>query len=217
MSNPTRHPYGTANGFVNQFNYRGNTANLFASTDATPDVSDGGLFYTNNATATTITHFDLLEYGRKSADYEGKVITVFFLDNNTTIANAGNVFLSSTSNTFMANQSIQLMHSRSAWYEIDRATVTRNDLQVFSLGGTTSFNADGTRIAYLSGTAATTIQAISGGQHGQSLILIAGSGALTLNTAGNIALAGTNALVMRALDRLDATRVGTTWHVGRTN
>ena len=213
---PSRWPYGTGRGFVNNFNYRGNTAGLFTSGDATPDVTIGGLFYTNNTAATTITYLDMQEYGSRAADYEGKEITIFFLDSNTTIANAGQLYLASTSNAFMPNQSITFMQSRSAWFEIDRATVTRNDSQVFSLGGTTSFNADGTRIAYISGTAATTIQAISGGQHGQSLILIAGSGALTINTAGNIALAGTNAIVLRALDRLDITRYGSTWYLGRT-
>lgn len=214
---PTRFPYGQANGFVNNFNYRGNTAGLITSGDTTPDVTLGGLFYTNNATSTTISYFDLQDYSNRGTNYEGKVITIFFLDNNTTINNSGQLYLTSTSNTFLANQSITLMQSRSAWFEIDRATVTRNDLQTYSVAGTVAPNLDGTRIAYISGTAATTIQAFSGGQHGQSIVLIAGSGAITINTAGNIALAGTNALVMRALDRLDVTRVGATWYLGRTN
>ncbi len=213
---PTRFPYGYGRGFVNNFNYRGDTAGLITTGDTTPDVTTGDLFYTNNLAATTITYFDLQEYSSRNVNYEGKIINLFFLDSNTTVANAGQIFLTSTSNTFLPNQSLTLMQSRSGWYEVDRSTVTRNYLQIYSVASTVAPNVDGTTIAFISGTAATTIQAFSGGQHGQSIILIAGSGAITVNTSGNIAIAGTNALVLRANDRLDVTRVGNTWYLGRT-
>lgn len=214
---PTRFPYGTALGFTNNFNYRGTTANLI-NADTTPDVTIGNLFYVQNASPSTITYFDLQDFSNRSANYEGKIITLFFLDANTTIANSDQIFMASTSNNFLTNQSVSLMHSRSGWYEIDRSLVTRNDQQAYSIAGTQSINVDGTRVAVIMATAALTLRSISGGQTAQNVILVNNSAGntVTIDTAGNIVIAGTNALVMRAGDRFDITRVGASWFLGRT-
>lgn len=200
MSNPSRFPYGRARGFVNNFNYRSSTAGLIASTDATPDVTDGGLFYTNNASATTITYLDLLSYANKAADYEGKEVTLFFLDSNTSIANGGQMFLSGTANAFQATESITLMHSRSGWYEMQRSRVNRTDMGTVNVGGTVGLNVDFRRVIQLvaTGGATNTVASISGGQVGQQTTIFNRSGGanVVINSAGNIFIGGTNAVTL---------------------
>lgn len=221
---PTRFPYGQGKGFVNNFNYRGGTANLFAASDATPDVTIGDLFYTNNASATILTYFDLQDYANRASNYEGKVITVFFLDAVTQIANAGQLFLASSNNLLGANNSITLMHSRSGWYELDRSYVNRTEVQTYTIAAQSSINLDGTKVAIVTNTGAGSVflSAFSGGQVGQSIILMPGTSGLSLfvQTGGNIAIQGTNAYLMassgayqfvkRATDRWTFLTIGST-------
>ena len=202
---PTRFPYGEARGFVNNFNYRSTTANLFTQSDATPDVTTGDLFYTNNTDNTTITHFDLQDYANRAANYEGKVITVLFLDNSTRLANAVNLYLAGTNNLLNRDATsihgITLMHSRSGWYELQRHMTNRNEVLQYSISGTSSLNVDDVKVGLVlnTGSVTTAISALSGGQVGQSVVLVnAGSNAVRVETGGNILIVGTNAYVLNA-------------------
>ena len=202
---PTRFPYGEARGFVNNFNYRSTTANLFTQSDATPDVTTGDLFYTNNTDNTTITYFDLQDYANRAANYEGKVITVLFLDNSTRLANAVNLYLAGTNNLLNRDATsihgITLMHSRSGWYELQRHMTNRNEVLQYSISGTSSLNVDDVKVGLVlnTGSVTTAISALSGGQVGQSVVLVnAGSNAVRVETGGNILIVGTNAYVLNA-------------------
>lgn len=203
---PTRFPYGEALGFVNNFRtVSGGTAGLFAVGDATPDVTIGSLFYTNNTATTTITHFDLQDYAHRAADYEGKVITVFFLDNSTALANAVNLYLNGTSNLENRNTTsihgITLMHSRSGWYELSRHTPNRDEVTQFSISGSSSIDVETVKVALIlnTGSVTTAISAFSGGQIGQIVTLMnAGSNAVRVETGGNFRIVGTNAYVLNA-------------------
>ena len=201
-----RQPFGSARGFENNFrDVRGTTANLFAVGDATPDVSVGDLFYTNNTANTTITHFDLQSYATKAAQYEGKVITVFFLDNSTRLANATNFYLNGTDDLLNRDTTsihgITLMHSRSGWYEIARHLPNRDEVTQYSISGASSVNVDSVKVAFIlnTGSVTTAISAFSGGQVGQLMtVLNAGSNAVRVETGGNIRMVGTNAYVLSA-------------------
>ena len=199
---PTRFPYGQALGFANQFrNVAGGTAGLLAEGDATPDVTTGSLFYTANTSSTTITHFDLSSYAERAPNYEGKVITVFFIDNSTRLANAGRLFLSSTNDLVGSQNVVTLMHSRSGWYEMYRSYNNTTEVQSYSVGPASSLNVDGTKVALVLNTGSVTkfISAFSGGQQGQIVTLLnAGSNAVVVQTGGNIRLVGTNAYVVNA-------------------
>ena len=96
----TRFKNGLALGSYN--NFYATTAGVFAQADTTPDVTDGVLFYSNNTSNTTITHFDLTVVGggagSNAGAFEGKVIKVIFLDNSTGLANTGNLKLATSDN-----------------------------------------------------------------------------------------------------------------------
>ena len=220
---PTRFPYGTALGFANAFGSgrSGNTAGLLAQADATPDVTTGSLFYTQNTAATVITHFDLQDYGNRSANYEGKVITVFFLDNSTSLANAVNLYLAGTNSLVSRDvtsiHGVTLMHSRSGWYELERHMTNRNEALTYSISGTSSINVDDVSVALIlnTGSVATAISAFSGGQIGQKLTVVnAGSNAVRVVTGGNILLVGTNAYLLNASGAYDFVRAsGALWRM----
>jgi len=213
---PTRFPYGQAKGFVNNFNYRSTTANLITSGDTTPDVTTGELFYTNNTSNTVITHFDLQDYANRAANYEGKIITVFFLDDSTNLANAGNLYLAGTSTLNQTNASITLMHSRSGWYELERSVPSRSDVVTASAGTAASVTVDNaTKLIIFTGvSAAQQIKAISGGYQGQVLTLTASNtGGITsyAMTGGNIVFAGTNAFALVTNNALQLQKIGSSW------
>ena len=218
---PTRFPYGEALGFVNNFNYRSTTANLLTEGDATPNVTTGSLFYSNNTSNTTITHFDLDDYANRAANYEGKIITVLFLDNSTRLANAVNVYLAGTNNLVNRDATsihgITLMHSRSGWYELQRHMTNRNEVLQYSISGTSSLNVDDVKVGLIlnTGGVTTAISALSGGQIGQSIILAnAGSNAVRVETGGNIIIVGTNAYVLNASGAYQFIRAsGTLWRM----
>ena len=198
---PTRYPYGIARGFVNQFNYRGTTAGDISGS-ATPNVTLGDLFYTNNATSTVITNFVLDDTANRLVNYEGKVINVVFLDANTQVDNAGALNLVGTNNLLGANNSLTLRYSRGSWYEEGRAVVNRNEGATVNIGGaTTSINLDGRYglvVLNATGGATQVIQGISGGQIGQSTLLINRSGGANvgINSAGNVYIAATDAVTL---------------------
>lgn len=198
---PTRFPYGDALGFVNHFNYRGETAgNITGST--TPNVTLGGLFYTNNTAALTLTNFLLDDTANRLTNYEGKRIRVFFLDTATQIANAGSLFLQGTNNLIGANNNIELMFSRGSWFETDRVNINRTEVNSFVLTGASSLNMDGVRVALLNNTGSATIaiSALSGGQVGQDVtfMLVGSNPVRILGNIANIFTANTNAFLVNA-------------------
>ena len=219
---PTRFPYGEALGFINNFNYRSTTANLLAQADATPDVTLGELFYTNNTASTTITHFDLQDYGNRQANYEGKRITVIFLDNSTRLANAGRLFLSGTDNLVSRDATsihgITLMHSRSGWYELSRHTTNRDQVLTLTINANSSANVDGVSLLILNNTGATTTSliALSGGQVGQEVSIVQQGSNVTriLTNLGNIFMPATGAVIINPSGVYRAVKVdGTTWRL----
>lgn len=199
----TRHPYGKALGFSNQLNYRGNTANLFTEADTTPDVTNGDLFYANNTSSTVITYFDVQNYAERSADYEGKVINLVLLDEGSTqLAASSEMVLAGSDNLggpLNGRTIASFLFSNSSWYQIAAEKVdTDGGFTTFSGAGTTSINPNNKKYIIFEGTGATTLQAISGGQAGQTVTLLHNTGGvnLTINTAGNILIEGTNATVV---------------------
>lgn len=219
---PTRFPNGQALGYVNNFNYRSTTANLISVGDATPDVTIGELFYTNNTTNTIITHFDLVDYANRAASYEGKRITVFFLDNSTQLANAGRLFLSGTNNLINRDATsihgITLIHSRSGWYELGRHITNRNQVLTLAINVSSSANVDDVSLLVLNNTGGTTTSLISlsGGQVGQEISIVQqGSNATRILTnVGNIYMAATGAVLINASGVYRAVKVdGTSWRL----
>lgn len=215
---PTRFPYGQAKGFVNNFNYRGTTAGLFAEADATPDVTTGDLFYANNTTATVITHLDLQDYGNRSVNYEGKVVTVIFLNTATQLANGGRMFLVGSDDLAGTNHSITLMHSRSAWYEISRSKVNQNggfETSDAMAGSSALVTTKDSENIFVNGTASPVIIAgISGNNYiGQKITLIANSQGISIQIKSDAALAvaGTNAIVYSSPRTIELIRVAGSW------
>lgn len=214
---PTRTPYGNALGFVNNFNYRGTTAGLFAQGDTTPDVTYGSLFYANNTQDTVITHFDLQDYANRASEYEGKLITVFFLDDSSRLANGGRMFLAGSDDLLGQNHSITLIHSRSGWREIDRSRPNQNSgFVTATIAGTAALTVNrDTNIVYAIGTASPVVIAgISGPSYiGQRLTLSFNSQGISyqLKTDANVAIAGTNALLYTAPRAIELIRVAGSW------
>ena len=214
---PTRFPYGQAKGFLNNFNYRGTTAGLFAESDTTPDVTHGDLFYANNTTGTVITHFDLQNYGVRGVNYEGKVITVFFLDDSSRLANGTRMFLAGSDDLLGANHSITLMHSRSAWYEMERSKPNQNSGFVTTDAANSSALSvtRDTQYVFLNGTAAAVILAgISGNSYiGQRLTVLCNTQGVTVQVKSDaaLAIAGTNAIVFTSPRALEFVRVAGSW------
>ena len=217
---PTRYPEGSAHGFVNQFNYRGTTAGNITGS-ATPNVTLGDLFYANNTDVLTITNFILDDTANRAVNYEGKLIRVFFLDTATRIANAAPLFLNGTDNLAVGqgggNSYLELMYSRATWYETNRSTPNRSDVQSYSVGPASSINVDMTKVALVLNTGSVTkfISAFSGGQIGQHLTLVnAGSNVIVVQTGGNILLVGTNAFLVNASGAYEFVRAsGSLWRM----
>lgn len=232
---PTRFPFGQAWGFANQFYTNKGVGGVAAglqvagtagdiSGQTAPDVTIGGLFYTNNTAALTLTNFVLQDTANRLAQYEGKVIRVFFLDTATQIANAGALVLQGTDNLIGANNQIELMFSRGSWFETDRVRLNRTEVNNYTIGSAGSINVDGVRVAIVTGTAATSVVfAFSGGQVGQEITLMnnGSSGVNTfVSTGGNIAFITTNLYAINASGAYKFIKKNnTTWlmlHIGST-
>lgn len=83
----------------------------FSTNDTTPNVSAGGLFETNNISATTITSID--------GGYQGQRVTIKIDDANTTINETGNIKLNGTTVLTPENGDIlDFIKDASTWYQI---------------------------------------------------------------------------------------------------
>ena len=170
-------------------NFYSNTANVFTSGDTTPDVTNGVLFFSNNTSNTTITHFDLVGFGAGSQaqQFEGKLIKVVFLDNSTSLLNAANLILAASDGIFNQNSTIELVYHNSAWIELNRThsrsvlTVTSADLATVG-ANTGGANVRGVSVLNLSSTAADPIVLRKGlgGAQGQILTIVAVGGSNSL-------------------------------------
>ncbi len=206
------------------------TAGLLAQGSGIVDVSQGSIFYTNNTGNTTITSLIHNQMGRAGAllasgqidttspPPEGKVVRIFFLDNSTQYANSGNLVLMTSDNMLGQNSISEFMASNGKWYQVwaSRAS-TGGSILTFTGAGSASFNVNGINTVVSAITAATVLVSISGGQQGQSIILIQQTGGvtLTISSNGNIAIPGTNALVEPLNGNYTITKFGTSWYLDR--
>lgn len=212
------------------------TAGLLAQANTAPDISMGSLFYTNNTGATVISQFRSFQNGRAGAlqvsgqidstspPPEGKIIRVFFLDGNTSYAQGGsggvgNIILTSSDNGIGANTVCDFMASNGSWFQIGNPSRPSAGMGIatFVGAGTASFNASNVTTEVFQGTGTTVLFSISGGQVGQSVILLNNTAGITLNisTGGNILIPGTNAVVVPANGNYTFTRFGNNWFLDR--
>ena len=174
---------------------------LFPADDTTPDVTDGTLFLTNNATATTISYFDVrAPGGLVSLDHQGKRITIIANDNLTTLARAGQLHVSGTGATLTTGQTVTFVYYNSAWYEESSSDLGRETVKTVTVAGAAlAPNVAGAQVLIVNNTAASTVLGLSGGVIGQMLYVgqaaAAVGTALTIQGAANLWLAGTGAFV----------------------
>ena len=187
-------PYGTASTVSGGMRW--------AIDDTTPDVTLGCFFLTANTGATTITYFDVREpQGNTSTAHNGKWFTVLAQDNLTTIANAGQIFRSSTGAALTSGQTMSFVYFGSAWYETAASELGRQEVRTDTVAGASlAPNVAGVHVLLVTNTAASTIVGLSGGVIGQELwigksVVSTGTG-LTIQGAANLMLANTTAFVM---------------------
>ena len=183
-------PFGTASAVSG--------AMSFGIDDTTPDVSNGTFFRTANTGATTVTYFDVTEpQGNTSTQHNGKWFTLLAADNLTTIANAGQLYLSGTGGAMTSGQTVSFVYFGSAWYEIgaSQAVGGREAVKTVTVTGNAAPNVAGAKMLLLIGSGGMTISGFSGGVVGQSLdvgkALIAAGSVLTFTGAANFMLSGT--------------------------
>ena len=164
-------------------NFFSNTANLFGQGDTTPDVTLGNVFFSNNTTNTTITHFDLQAPPGDTSPtyhqrYQGKLIKVIFLDNSTGLANAGRLILSSSDSLLGANNTIELLYHNSSWIEFNRSynnsgIVSTNSAALGAAGiASVAGKVSTVRLTAEAGSDAI-LRRVTGGYQGQVITLIA--------------------------------------------
>ena len=171
-------------------NFFATSANVFTQADTTPDVTNGNLFYSNNTTNTTITHFDLTSVntgGTWSQQFQGKVIRVLFLDDSTRLVNGGRLVLASSDGLQGASNSIELMYHNSSWYEWSRSYNRSNVFQATSanLGaaGTVTITGAGPSVVVRVDAAASSaggLRRVIGGEQGQLVHVVASAGSAAL-------------------------------------
>ena len=179
---------------------------LLTPGDTTPDVSLGVFFVTNNTSAVTYTHFDVTgQGGINPTANNGKIITILFQDNNTTIGNSNRIFLSGTGGAFTSGQTLSLVYYNSSWYEFGgQPALGREEVKTVTLATTTSDqNVAGVSVLILTPSGgAMTVSALSGGTIGQQVWVgknaVSAGTAITLLGTTQFVLAGTTAFVMNS-------------------
>lgn len=198
--------HGLARGPVGNFYARSD--NVFSSTDATPDVSDGNFFYTNNASATSVSHFDVSGQNPIS-EHWGKEIRVLCLDANTTFVNGNQLRLrEGVDIPAPPGSAWEFAYANSVWYETYRSYNTAGVISATSnnigAGGVVTINPAVTAVTNLSGTSSSmTLERMPGGYTGQTVSVIALGSSITLvtNSAGAAdtfvvkTVAGTSAII----------------------
>lgn len=173
-------------------NFQSRTDNLFTSLDTTPDVTYGNLFYTNNASATSITHFDL-SGSNVTSERQGKAIKVLLLDGNTTLVNSSVLRLADAQDvTPAAGAVFDFLYVNSAWYETKRSYNTSNILAVdsttfvSSVGDLTINPGIKQLIVTVQANSVFTLRRLLGGSLGQQVSIFAANSTaiLAANSAG---------------------------------
>lgn len=220
----TRFKNGIAWGPYNNFFARSD--NVFAQSDTTPDVTDGNLFWSNNTSTTIITHFDLSVpgggAGSNAGAFEGKQITVFFLDDSTSLANSGRLSLATSDGLQGINSAISMLYHNSAWIELHRSRNISDVVSVTSAGLTVTgqIDARGRKVVLTSATAgsAAVIRTAINGEQGQRLTLINGGSSMTLvvnsaasNTFVSSSSTGAATMVVVGTVALSFVRIGNFW------
>lgn len=202
-------PYGTAGATSAQ--------NVFTPGDTTPEVTNGTFFVTANTSATIITYFDIAAPSQASAAANnGKLITILFQDNNTTIANAGQISMAGTGGAASSGQTMTFVLYNSAWFQLAGAgPVGRSYVLASTVGATIAPNIQGVSVLILNATAATTLIGLSGGVIGQDITImkatIAAGTAVTVTGAANFMLANTNSFIMNDSAAYRFVNDGTNW------
>ena len=218
-----RIPYGIAYGKVNNFFAR--TDNVFAEADTTPDVTLGSLFFSNNSTNTTITNFDLTsvsQAGNNAGIFEGKQITVMFLDTSTSLASGVGLNLAGSDGLSGVNSVISLLYHNSAWTELHRSRNVSDVLTVTSAGltGTGQIDARGKTLVITTATAgsANVVRTAINGEQGQRLTIYNGGSAMTLvvnsaasNTFVSSSSTGAATMVVVGSAAFSFIRIGNFW------
>ena len=209
MGAPTRFPYGNALGFQNQFSFTvgpslsGTAGNI--SGNATPNVTNGNLFYVNNTGSLAITSLLLDDTGNRLTQYEGKIIRIFCLDTGSTTISA--ISPSGSILNMGQNSNIDLMFSRGSWFLNDGANTFST--QTYITNAQSSINVNGVSLAFLNNTGGTTnsIIGLSGGVIGQEVsFALVGSNAVRF-ISGNMVMTQTNAVLINASGLYKAVKV----------
>lgn len=191
----TRFSHGLAFGKVNSFAFNGavsGTAGLIAEGDTTPDVTNGNLFYTNNTSTTVLTYFDLTTpHGTnlQAGLFEGKRITVLFLDDSTSLARTSQMVIAGSAGGAGSNNFVDLMFHNSAWIELNRSQNQNSVITVDSngLGAAGIFNAQGVSLVRVNNAAssASILRRAILGEQGQRLTIFNAQSAtqLVVNSA----------------------------------
>ena len=192
-------PYGSAGAT--------SASHLITPGDTTPDVTLGAFFVTANTSATTITYFDVVGGGGvDSTANNGKVISILFQDNLTTIANAGQIFYAGTQAAFTSGQTVSFIYYNSAFYQYpvtaDVSRIGRETVKTYVLTvASAALDVAGVSLAIITPSAgAVGIVGLSNGVIGQQVTLmkdiVSAGTALQLTSFANFQLAGTTAVLM---------------------
>lgn len=218
-----RIPFGFALGRQNNFFAR--TDNLFGQSDATPDVTLGSLFFSNNTSNTTITGFDLTstsQAGNNAGAFEGKLITVMFLDGSTRLANAAPLYLSGSDGLQGANNIISLVYHNSGWYETYRSVNINNIVTANSAGltgtGTVDVRGRDTVVLISSAGSDAVLRLMTNGEQGQKVnVICTGSNCtIVVNSAAannfvTSSSSGAATVILANSAALSFTRIGSQW------
>lgn len=178
---------------------------LFPANDATPEVSSGTFFLTNNDAATAVSYFDVIAPGGlTSLNHNGKVVKILVNDNNTTFVNGGQIFLPGTGAAMTSGTVVEFVYYNSAWYCTNLTENLRSDVQNVTVLGTGAPSVADARLIILTGSGGTTsvITGLSGGYPGQTVTIAKIATAVITDTAMKLLsgtdfyLTATNALVM---------------------
>lgn len=183
-------------------NFQARTDGVFTSTDTSPDVTDGVLFYTNNATPTTITDFDLRPTSQTPGEYEGKKIVVVFLDTNTRLAKSSALKVPDGVTYHDAGDVASFIYHGSAWYQTSESKNKTVDVLTKTLVSGNTYNLivnkDTVNYALATTMVNMSVRSISGGYLGQEINVFnvsVGTGILYIMSDGNINMSSAQVII----------------------
>ena len=198
---------------------------LLPPQDATPDVTNGCFFVTNNTSAVTYSYFDLA--GFNPTDRNGKYIMIHFRDANTTVQNSGQIWLTDTQGALPANSTLELVYYNSAWVEVGRSSVDQTPQAAqgairsvsYSFSGTIGgamLNVTTAQRIYVTASAVGNVTGFAGGVSNQAvdLIVVAPSSSMFLTeSAGVLTIPGTGTFLLSQSGTYRfVTRNGVEWY-----